>query len=375
VSSEDGDDLLQTGPLAFFIQDLRAGGAERNVARLLNGIVARGIETELVVIERRGAFFDELDPRVSVVELPQKRTLTSALGLKRYIEARRPVALVSSLTHTNVAAILAHLATWRRTRLVVVERNQFSINRELKKGLVRLAYGLVPQLYRAADLVAAVSTGVRDDLAATTGLDRERIAVLYNPVVSGDIDRRAAEPPDHPWLADGEPPVVLGIGRFSTQKNFSLLLEAFAHLRRHRHARLILLGDGELRGALAAEAEALGIAHDVDMPGFDANPFRYLRRAGVYVLSSDWEGLPTALIEALACGTPVVATDCDSGPREILNDGALGRIVPRGAAAALAEAIEAAIEAPGDPGPRIERARDFSLERAVDRYLEVLGCA
>src|SRR5258706_5712264 len=155
---------VSSRPLAFFIQDLREGGAERNVARLLNGIVARGVETDLVVIEKRGAFFEELDPRVHVVELPQKRTITGVLGLKRYIEQRRPVALVSSLTHTNVAAILANMVASTRTRLIVVERNQFSVNRTIKKGLVRLSYGLAPMLYRWADLVAAVSTGVLDDL-------------------------------------------------------------------------------------------------------------------------------------------------------------------------------------------------------------------
>ena len=194
-------------------------------------------------------------------------------------------------------------------------------------------------------------------------------------MVSDELDRRAAEPVDHPWLVESTIPVVLGIGRFSPQKNFRLLIEAFALARRRQPLRLILLGEGSLRADLERHAEALGVAGDVDLPGFDANPFRYLRHAAVYVLSSDWEGLPTALIEAMACGTPVVATDCDSGPREILHDGEFGRIVPKGNADALAEAILATVKAPGDSRPRIARAREFSLDRAVDRYLEVSGCA
>jgi glycosyltransferase involved in cell wall biosynthesis len=359
--------------LAFFIQDLREGGAERNVARLLNGVVARGVPTELVVIDRRGSFFDELDRRVRVVELPQRRTVTSVLGLKRYIERRRPAALVSSLTHTNVAAILANRLARPRTRLVVVERNQFSQNRRLKRGLVRFSYRMVPRLYRQADLIGAVSTGVRDDLAETAHLPASEIEVLHNPVVSEGLAEKAEAPIDHPWLQPGQRPVILGVGRLSRQKNFPLLIDAFARVRTKRPARLIILGEGSLRPELEARARALGVAADVELPGFDPNPFRYMRHAAAFVLSSDWEGLPTALIEAMACGAPVVSTDCQSGPREVLLDGKLGPIVPLGDAAALGEAILRTIDDPGDRAARIARAHDFSLERAVDRYLSITG--
>jgi glycosyltransferase involved in cell wall biosynthesis len=364
---------LQSRVLAFFIQDLREGGAERNVARLLSGIVARGVPTDLVVIAKRGSFFSELDPRVNVVELSQARTLTSIIGLKNYIEKRQPVALVSSLTHTNAAAVVANMMARTRTRLIVVERNEYSRNRMLKRGLVRLSYGLVPLLYRRADMIGAVSTGIRDDIATVVGVPPSRVALLHNPVSSNQIPRLAAEPLDHPWFADGAPPVVLGVGRFSAQKNFPLLLKAFAAVRQMRPARLVLLGDGPLRTELDQLARSLGIAEDLDMPGFDQNPFRYMARAAAYVLSSDWEGLPTALIEAMACGCPVVATDCRGGPREILNDGALGPIVPLGNAEALATAIAATLDCPGDAAARIERSRDFSLDRAVDRYLAITG--
>lgn len=366
-------ELPRNQVLAFFIQDLREGGAERNVARVLNGIVARDIPTDLVVIRRTGAFFAELDPRVNIVQLPQARTTTSILGLKNYLETRRPLALVSSLTHTNVAAIVANMLARHRTRLIVVERNQFSTNRELKKGLVRMAYGLVPWIYRKADRIGAVSMGVRDDLAATTGLPADEVEVLYNPVVSEALFRRADEPVTHPWLVDQKAPVIVGVGRFSTQKNFPLLIRAVAEVRKTRPVRLIILGEGSLRRDLEQLVRDLGIENDVDLPGFDANPFRFLKHASLYVLSSDWEGLPTALIEAMACGTPVVATDCESGPQEILDGGRHGRIVPRGDVSALAAAILATLDDPGDQTARVARAREFSLERAVDRYLEVAG--
>ena len=260
-----------------------------------------------------------------------------------------------------------------RTRLIVVERNQYSLNRTMKRGLVRLSYGLVPWLYRKADLIGAVSSGVRDDIAAAVGLPAARVALLHNPVSTDRLPEQMAAPIDHPWFGGTNAPVILGVGRFSAQKNFQLLLRAFAALRRERPARLILLGDGELRPELEALARTLGIGDDIEMPGFDPNPFRFMARAGVYVLSSDWEGLPTALIEAMACGCPVVATDCLGGPREILFDGKLGRIVPRADVDALAAAISATLDAPGDAAARIERARDFSLDGAVDRYLAVAG--
>lgn len=363
---------MDNGSLAFFIQDLREGGAERSLARLLNGIVARGVSTDLVVVSRKGRFHEELDTRVRVVELPQRRTVSAVLGLKRYIETSRPKALISAMSHTNVAAIVANELAGRRTRVVVVEHNQISMNRALKRGLVRAAYRLVPWVYPRADLVAAVSADVRDDLAAATGIPAERIAVLHNPVVTSALAGLAAADPQHAWLTGDGPPVVLGIGRLVRQKNFALLIRAFATVRARRPARLIILGEGELRAELEALVRELGIAGDVDMPGFDANPFRFMRRAGVYVLSSDWEGLPTALIEALAFGNPVVSTDC-AGAGEILLDGSIGAITPRGDADALAAAILDALDNPHGHAERIARASEFGLDRAVDRYLAAAG--
>jgi glycosyltransferase involved in cell wall biosynthesis len=360
-------------PLAFFIQDLRAGGAERNVTRILNGIVARGIRTDLVVVQRNGAFFDELDPRINVVELSQNRTIKSIFGLKHYIETIRPTALVSSLTHTNIAAILGNLLAAKRTPLIVIERNHFTLNRRVKRGLVWLGYRSAPYLYPRADAVAAVSRGVRDDLAGVIKQDPERIYVLYNPVVSDNIELLAAEPVEHPWFANKDIPVILGVGRLERQKNFPLLIEAFDRVRKVRPVRLVILGEGDLRAELERQVRLLGIEDLVDLPGFDANPFRYMRKAGLFVMSSDWEGLPTVLIEAMACGAPIVSTDCPSGPREILDEGKLGHLVPTGSVDALAEAITSALNHPGDKTERVARAKEFSLPAAVDRYLAVIG--
>lgn len=359
--------------LAFLIQDLRGGGAESTFVRLVNGTAERGIPTDLVVVTARGPFLGQLSPALNLIELPQARTATSVVGLCRYLRRRRPRALISAMTHTNIAAILARAAAQVRTRLVIVEHNQFSRNVVHKRGLVRLAYRLVPLLYRHADVVAAVSEGVRADLARAARLPADRIAVLTNPVVTPDLFAAADQVPDHPWFLDREVPVLLAVGRLMPQKNYPLLLDAFARLRTRRPARLIILGEGALRAQIEGRAEELGIAADVALPGFCANPFAFMRAASLFVLSSDWEGMPTVLIEALACGVPVVATDCRSGPRDILQHGRLGRLVPVGRPDMLAAALEQALLDPGDPQPRIDRAREFGVERSVERYLAVAG--
>ena len=256
---------------------------------------------------------------------------------------------------------------------MVTERNQFTRNRELKRGLVRLSYALVPMLYRKADVIGAVAEGVRDDLAQATGLPASRIEVLYNPVVSDDLMRRSRKHPDHPWLADRTMPVIISVGRLTRQKNFRLLIRAFAQLREQRQARLIILGEGELREELIAEAARLGVDDDFDLPGFDPNPFSYMASADVFVSSSDWEGLPTALIEAMACGTTIVATDCASGAREVLDGGRYGRLVPMGDADAITRSMAEAIDRPDDRNLLTARAQVFNLDNSVARYLDVAG--
>jgi glycosyltransferase involved in cell wall biosynthesis len=360
--------------LSFFIQDMRAGGAERSVVRLVNGIAERGFKVDLVLVNRTGPFLNELSPKVSIIELPQQRTMTAALGLRRYFSASRPAAIISSMTHTNVAAILARLGMRDRPRLVVVEHNNFQRNRAIRKGLARISYEAVPLLYRFADTVAVVANDMRMGLAQAARIPSDAIETLYNPVVTPQLSVAAAAKPSHPWMQEPlDRPVFVGIGRFERQKNFPLLIEAFSIVRSQRPCRLIILGEGELRPEIERLVQAAGLEADVDLPGFDPNPFSILSRASAFVLSSDWEGLPTVVIEALACGCPVVSTDCPTGPREILQDGEFGTLVAPGDAAALADAMIKTIDNPVDPERLRKRAADFNLDRAIDRYLEVAG--
>jgi glycosyltransferase involved in cell wall biosynthesis len=231
-----------------------------------------------------------------------------------------------------------------------------------------LARWLYPQAHR----VVAVSHGVATDILHLYQLPTAKVAVIYNPVVTPELIARSWEAVEHPWLAAGEPPIILGVGRLTAQKDFATLIRAFARVRQHDEARLIILGEGEHRPILEQLIGELGLQAWVALPGFVENPYAWMRRAAVFVLSSRWEGLPTVLIEAMACGTPVVATDCPSGPREILEGGKWGKLVPVGDAVGLAEAICQTLKE-GSPSDLSIRASDFSLERAVESYLQVLG--
>jgi glycosyltransferase involved in cell wall biosynthesis len=230
---------------------------------------------------------------------------------------------------------------------------------------------LVRRYYPWADGIVAVSQGVAADLLELTDLPPSKVRVLPNPVVTPELVECAAQPLDDPWFTAGAAPVVLGAGRLDQQKDFPTLIRAFAAVRSKRAARLVILGEGPERARLESLVEELGIGEHVRLPGFVSNPFSYMARAAVFVLSSAWEGMPGVLIQAMACGAPVVATDCESGPREVLASGKYGRLVPVGDHAALAEAIAATLDAPTSTLPP-EALEPYTCEGAVDRYLHLL---
>ena len=231
---------------------------------------------------------------------------------------------------------------------------------------------LVRHSYPEADGVITVSDYVKDELVNRVGLCRDSISTIYNPVVDEELLGRAAEPLKNDWFAPEAPPVVLGVGRLTEQKDFATLMRAFAEVRKQREARLVLLGEGRLREELERLAQQLGIADDVRMPGFVPNPLRYMARAGVLVSSSEYEGLPGVLIQALAAGCPVVATDCRGGSREIVADGECGALVEIGDHLGMARAIAAELDQPSDPDKLRERSRAFCVLTGVDNYLNMI---
>jgi glycosyltransferase involved in cell wall biosynthesis len=364
---------LSTGaPIAFFLPSVRGGGAQRVVVNLVQGIVERGLAVDVVLAVAEGVFLEQLPPAVRVIDLRARRLLSSLVPLTRYLSRERPRALISSLSHANLVALWAAKLARRGTPVVVTVHNTMS---QSTRQPGRMGGGLEPSLLRAfypwASRIVAVSGGAADDLARTSGLPRGTVQVVYNPVITPELLALARQVPDHPCFTPGQPTVILGVGRLTRQKDFPTLIRAFAVLRRRRSARLVILGEGEERAHLEALAEELGVAEDVSLPGFRENAMAYMARAGLFVLSSEWEGLPTVLIEALAAGAQVVSTDCPSGPREILQEGRLGALVPVGDVAALADAMLRALDEPAAPVP-VHALAPFTRDVAVDHYLRLI---
>ena len=301
--------------------------------------------------------------------------------LAAHLRARSPRAVIAATPTHNIVALLARrLARWRG---IVVLTERTAPSEMLKDGgerwRKRFLPGLMHRLYPEADAVVAISTALGDDLAATARLPRELIRTIHNPVVGRDLVGLAAEPVVHPWLAPGEPPVILGVGRLDVQKDFPTLIRAFARLRSTRPARLVILGatreparTAERQAELRALAASLGVGEDVDLPGWVENPFAWLAKAALFGLSSRYEGLPAVLVQALACGCPVASTDCPAGPREVLLDGALGPLVPVGDHAALGDAMARVLAEPPPRAALLARAADYTVDASADNYLRLL---
>lgn len=367
----------RTTDICVFIPTLNGGGAERAMVTLANEFAMRGYAVDLVVVNADGPFRSHVQAEVKVVELGTTGVLTALPSLVKYLRRSRPQAVLSAMGHTNVVAIMGRALSRQSPRLVISERSTFSIAWEhARKRGSRLTAAAMPRLarllYPRADAVVSVSYGVAEDLLKHVPVPAERSHIVYNPVVGPDFNTYADQPLDHPWFAAGAPPVIIGVGRLTTAKNFPLLINAFANVRSRRNCRLVILGEGEQRAALEVLAERLGIANDFLMPGFVDNPLPWMRQASLFVLSSSWEGLPAVLIQAMGCGTPVISTDCPSGPSEILMQGKWGKLVPVGDTASLSQAMHDALDHPSEFDVKI-RASDFNLAQSVDAYLRVLG--
>lgn len=357
--------------IAFFIPNLHGGGAERVAINLLKGMSAKNVPLDLVLTAAEGPYLTQVPEQVRIVNLTTRRVVKAILPLSRYLQQEKPFALVSHMNHANVMAVIAKKLSGIKTRLLLIEHDTLSV---AKSKLLRgaLVPPLVKLLYPRADFVVGVSKGTVQDLENHFGIPREKLKVIYNPVVDDILLTKAKAAFNHPWFQEGSPPVFLAVGRLTEQKDFFTLIKAFELVRRQRSARLIILGEGESRSELEAMIAELGISEDISMPGFVENPYAYMSRATAFVLSSRWEGLGVVLIEAMACGCPVIATDCPSGPKEILAAGQFGALIPIGDVSTMSAAMLQVLKAPVDRNVLMQRAMYFSVERAVSEYLSLL---
>jgi glycosyltransferase involved in cell wall biosynthesis len=397
--------------VSVFVATLAGGGLERTMVTIADGLARRGHRVELLVCKRQGFLADKVPGSVQVIELRRAplwrarwqavradvagirqllrpflltskppHSLANLPALAEHLLRNRPDVLLSAMPQENLVAVQARALAKVSTRLVLTEHNTLSRQVAVaRRANYRYLPPLIARQYPRAEAIVGVSRGVADDLAWQGGLPRERISVIYNPVVPPDVLALTTPPAPHPWLQVRSPPVVLGVGSLVPQKDFPTLIRAFAHVRRSRPARLVILGEAadaaaspRQRRDLRRLASELGVAEDMDLPGYVENPYPWMAQASVFVLSSTHEGFGNVLPEAMACGCPVVSTDCPSGPVEILDGGRYGRLVPVGDDRALGEAIAATLDNPPDPATLRRRADDFSVERAIDRYEQLV---
>lgn len=360
----------------FYTRSLHNGGVDRVVFNLAEEFVARGYDVAIVVDHdnRYSPFRDLLPAGVRYLVLDAAGPVARLLKLRRLIRRERPDAVMcASFGFPNIFAVLVRLIAGVDFHLMLTEHCFPSVDRAAPKPW-QSRYWFFPIAHFAyphADSIVAVSQGTGDDLARVINIDRGRVQCIYNPLVSQALLDQSRCPAGHRWFDDAATPVVIAVGRLEAQKNFALLIRAFARVAALRECRLLILGDGSERDRLAALVASLGLADRVEMPGFAPNPHAHVARAAVLVLSSDFESLANVVIEAMAVGTPVIATNCPSGPSEALGDGRYGRLVPVGDEAGLAAAIGDALDERAPPVPA-DWLEQFSTRRVADRYLEVM---
>ena len=367
---------VQEDRIACFFSTSGHSGVDRAARHLIPALARRGYQVDLLKVRRHGPNLETIPPGVRVVDLGSRHTAACLPAVVRYLRRERPAAMLSDKDRVNRIALLARALARVPTRLVLRSGTTISIDLASRSRLERwVQRNSMGRLYPLADQLIVPSAGVADDMADYTGLARERIRVVPPPVVPARLFETRHIPPAHPWFGQTGIPLILSAGELCGRKDFETLIRAFARVRAERPCRLMIIGRGAARERLLALAVNLDVAGDVALPGYVADPYAYMAHADLFAFSSRWEGLGFVLIEALAVGTPVVATDCPSGPREILGAGRYGRLVPVGDDGALARAMLATLDDP-PPEPLLRQAaRPYEIETSTDAYLEVMGLA
>lgn len=357
--------------IAIFMQDVHFGGAERVNLQLAKGLLEKGHAIDLVLCRNRGELMPEIAAGINVVDLGVERPILSFWKFRAYLLSAKPNAVLSALNQPNIAAAWAKALSGGKQRLVMAVHNVLT---DAARNTPTLRLKLMPYFVRSfakyADYVATVSESSRQDFIRLTGLSADRVVTAYNPTLTPAIYEKMNAPVDHPWLKDGGAPIILGCGRMEAIKGFDTLIKSFAEARKNRHLRLMIAGDGPEMENLKALANTLSVQDDVAFLGFQPNPYPYMKACPVFALTSVYEGLSGVLIEALACGASVVATNSKSGNREILQDGRLGRLPPVGDVPAIAEAILRSLDNPIKATPAdLQR---FTAETVVNTYERLL---
>lgn len=341
---------------------------------LVPGLAGLGVKIDVLRIEGHGPHWDSLPDGVRLISLGTSHVGTALLPLIRYLRRERPRVLLTDKDRVNRLALWARRLARVPTRVCIRLGTTVSVNLASRPAWDRwVQTQSMRRFYGWADRILVPSQGAAVDLARFAGIAEERIHVVASPVITPQFQALAAQEPEHPWFRDNGPPIILGVGELSARKDFATLIRAFALVRQQRPARLVILGRGKHKERLEALARELGVSEDLALPGFVANPYAYMKRASLFAQSSRYEGFGNVLAEALAVGTPVVSTDCPSGPREILRDGRYGKLVPVGDVPALARALEDALDHPPEPATLRQAAQRYTVDNSAREYLRALG--
>lgn len=360
--------------IAMLLPELGGGGAERVFLLLAEFLADNGIEVDLILMKKQGEYLSELPGNIRVVSLctgsDGKFHLWEAgiafLQMLRYLRETSIDVLFSTLGKTNLFAILSALMASENFRLIIREANTFhNISSKIQ---IKLAAWLYPK----ADHIIAISKGVAQDLRRIKKIKAGNVSVIYNPIDLKKIQLLSKAPMDHPWLLSKTVPVIVAVGRLAPQKDFETLIHAFDKVQKKLDARLIILGKGPLKKKLEGMIQELSLEKKVRLEGFKRNPFPYYRHADLFVMSSRWEGFGMVLIEAMACGTNIVSTDCHSGPAEILDSGQYGCLVPVGDNMALSRAILKTLKAPLRRQVLLKRSGFFTKDKICKNYYQIL---
>lgn len=327
--------------IALYIPSMSGGGAEKVFMILANYFISQGYHVDLLLTKKRGVYLKDLDNRINIIQLSSKRSAFDLPYLLNYLNSYQPKVLLSALTHSNIIAIASSLLTRSKVEVFVSEHSNFTNNtKSMKFYKLYIMKLFIKYFYKYAKGIICVSDGVKKDFHNLFPFTSDKTITIYNPFETLKIKTNSLQSVDHPWLSNCRKfKTIISSGRLHDAKDYYTLLKSISLLRKNCDVRLIILGEGDLRGGLSEFININKLNDIVDLFGFVDNPFSYIAKSDVFVLSSKYEGLPNVLIESMICGVPLVSTDCESGPAEILEEGKWGKLVPVGDADALAKAI------------------------------------
>jgi glycosyltransferase involved in cell wall biosynthesis len=364
--------------LLMVLDRLSGGGAERVAIHLINHLNKDVYHIHLALFVDTSDYAEYLEPVFDKTCLNKKSRwdfFKLIFRLRRLIRDYKPDFVFSLLTYENFISVLARTFMNREFKVIISEHLYTEkYLPDVRLGTVKRQ--LIKSLYKRADQIVSVSNAISESLIEDFAVPREKVTTIYNPIPVEEIRAKCREDVRHRYFG-GNNRVLIGAGRLEKQKRFDLLLRAFSQLRKTReNLYLIILGKGSLLGELQRLASSLGIADYVDFAGFQSNPFAWISRSDIFVLSSDYEGFPMVLLECMACGTPIVSTDCPSGPAELISNGGNGILVPVSDEGALAGGISSLLDnrelrdrfiREGD-----KKVEEFKIENVVGQYEKLL---